>query len=444
MTNASGFRRSANSRSRQALGRPMTRWIRTAPSPTPLQETAIGAIVAMGPRIAAALIAEKFAKHGIHLSRTERRRLVQHLAMPGGADTFSIRRSNDVGVASVLITPEDVCELERRLHRLGQEGALAAVQGLDDTAKRLLRSLKYRWPKEARRQLRSLRGFCSRLRQRWDRPFNLLSLLLTVFRESGEAMAMGLRSVHGDARPFQTDVLIRLHARACQVAAEILALLETGFADGAMARWRTLHETAVTAFFIQEGGEALAERYVLHQIVESWRAAKSHVRHHEALKQKAIGSTILARLEARHRALIARYKKPFGEPYGWAAERLGKDRPSFADIETAVNIDHLRPYYQLASHPVHANPKALYFKLGLPGKPDLLLAGASNYGLADPGQNVALSLFQVSVALMAAHPTLDAIVAVKLLGRLERETGTAFVEVQRTIAREERILRKAR
>ena len=49
-------------------------------------------------------------------------------------------------------------------------------------------------------------------------------------------------------------VLWRLHARSCQITMEILALLKSGFADGAHARWRTLHEIAVTALFIKQQG----------------------------------------------------------------------------------------------------------------------------------------------------------------------------------------------
>jgi hypothetical protein len=43
-------------------------------------------------------------------------------------------------------------------------------------------------------------------------------------------------------------------------------------------------------------------------------------------------------------------------------------------------LDYLRPYYKLASHNVHAQPKGILFKLGLVQNQDILLAGPSNYG----------------------------------------------------------------
>ena len=40
----------------------------------------------------------------------------------------------------------------------------------------------------------------------------------------------------------------------------ILALLRSGFADDAHARWRSLHELAVVSGFISEYGEDVAEK----------------------------------------------------------------------------------------------------------------------------------------------------------------------------------------
>ena len=57
------------------------------------------------------------------------------------------------------------------------------------------------------------------------------------------------------------------------MADEIICLLENGFADGAMARWRTLHEIAIVAIVLSKHGEDIAQGYLDHQAVESKRAA---------------------------------------------------------------------------------------------------------------------------------------------------------------------------
>jgi len=54
---------------------------------------------------------------------------------------------------------------------------------------------------------------------------------------------------------YQFEALVRLQAGAARVAGEIYALLLSGYASGAHARWRTLHEIAVTALFIAQRGQ---------------------------------------------------------------------------------------------------------------------------------------------------------------------------------------------
>jgi hypothetical protein len=84
-----------------------------------------------------------------------------------------------------------------------------------------------------------------------------------------------------------------------------------------------------------------------------------------------------------------------------------KAKPTFRDIEDSVGTDHLRAHYRMASHNVHANPKGVFFKLRLLPEAQLLLAGRSNAGLADPGHGTSISLGQVSSTLLTLQRTLD-------------------------------------
>ena len=61
-----------------------------------------------------------------------------------------------------------------------------------------------------------------------------------------------------------------LQRRGCQVSAEIVTRLAAGFADGAMARWRTLFEIAVIVDILHG---ATAERHLDHSDVDAKRAA---------------------------------------------------------------------------------------------------------------------------------------------------------------------------
>ena len=76
------------------------------------------------------------------------------------------------------------------------------------------------------------------------------------------------------------------------------------------------------------------------------------------------------------------------------------------------------------------------FRLGLSDQAnEVLLAGPSNMGLADPGHSTAISLCQVTTVLLTTEPNLDSIVIPKLLLKLEQEIGEAFLQAD--IAMEE-------
>lgn len=127
-------------------------------------------------------------------------------------------------------------------------------------------------------------------------------------------------------------------------------------------------------------------------------------------------------------------RAPLRTPYGWAAEALGNEKPNFAEIEQATNVGHWRPYYKLASHNVHSNPKGIFYKLGLLREAEhVLLVGASNCGLFLPGHSAAISLMQATTALSFVAPSFDSIVICQVMQLLCDELGESFARVQRQI-----------
>lgn len=379
-------------------------------------------------RIVAQLIATKLDAAGVSLSVRERRRL-EACVRSGRLESVQLRPwkfwNRDRVV--VEITANDFEEVERQLAHIGEKWLPEFIEAVTDkSTANILAVLKRQWRTESSQQRKESAAFQRRLQRRWGAGLELLKLLLTVCSESGARVNEKLRDPGNEHRRHLVDVLTRLHARACQITDEIALLLTGGFANGGMARWRTLHEVAVIAQFIASHGEQLAERYVLHQFVESRRAATEYEKCRERLGYPPLDESELKRLEASHQGAVTRFGRDFSGQYGWAAHHLGVAKPTFADIERAVGVDHLRAYYRMASHNVHANPKGVFFRLGLLKERHILLAGASNAGLADPGHSAAVSLVQVSYPLLSLRPTIDNIVALKLILRLADEIGENF------------------
>jgi hypothetical protein len=283
-----------------------------------------------------------------------------------------------------------------------------------------------------RRKIR--RGFQKRQHEKWGKPLDLLLMLMEAARESGEEYNATLEASPGSEDDFVFDALRRLHARGCLLTSEILCLVEGGYASGAMARWRTLHEMAVVGYFVKEHGQDVAERYLWHHEADAYRAAVQINEHATLLGSEPFPDLELRQLQAQRDALCQRFGESYKEDWGWAAEALKPKRANFAEIEKAVSLGHYRPYFKLASHGNHAGSKGIWFDLGnslnAPGT-EVMLAGPSDAGLADPGMCTAISLLQLTTNLILyRNPKLTALIVAECLNQLTNEIKDAFVTAQ--------------
>ena len=186
--------------------------------------------------------------------------------------------------------------------------------------------------------------------------------------------------------------------------------------------------------FINEHVDDIAEKYLLHDAIESYKAALLYRKYSESLGYEPMPQEEFDLLKENRDHLIDRFGTSYKNNYGWASSILQKDNPTFRDVEESVKLDHMRPFYKLASHNVHANPKGVYFKLGLyPNSQDILLAGPSNTGLAVPAHGMAISLTQITITLLTQEPNIDRLVQCNILLDFEREVGEVFYSVQESL-----------
>jgi hypothetical protein len=208
-------------------------------------------------------------------------------------------------------------------------------------------------------------GFVKRQREKWGTAFDKLKALVEAASESGSEFVQQFAAEAADKHDFLFDALARLHARACLIANEVLWLMEGGFASGAMARWRTLHEVAVIAYFLREHGQDAAERNLHHEAIEAYHAADQYQKHCGTLGKEALPATTIERLEIAQSDLCTRFGQPYGRSeWGWAAAALKSASVSFTQNEKSVNMDHMRPYFKLACYSNHAGSRGLRYDLG--------------------------------------------------------------------------------
>ena len=308
------------------------------------------------------------------------------------------------------------------------------AETIPDIAKSMLAKIKDDAAAGLKEKWEYQQQFEERLRKHWGKPLKLLDLFISLATEAGDELNKSFRDEAARSNDAVFKALTLLHARGCQVASATLVLLRSGYSDDAHARWRALHEIAVVALFIGETGRTVAERYLLHDYVQRYKLALKHRRHAKAIQEEPISQKEFEEIKAERDILVARFGTPFKKDYGWAASTLGKKQPTIADIEESVDLEHWRPYYGMASDNVHANAHGAYYRLGSSLRPgEILLAGPSNAGLADPGHWTAISLNQITTVLLATKPTLDNIVISNILLKLVDEIGEAFLQAHREL-----------
>jgi len=371
---------------------------------------------------------------------------IEAIARSIGADSPSdVARVELEGLTEdVVITSDDLeaalKKLEVDIENHVERGILSA---LDELPAGILQSLYADLPEALRHRCGNEAVFRKRLCARWKEGLDRLEMLIMIAQESGNHYIEELKnelseeSGESDDDASMLEALIALHVGASRTASEVLCLLQGGFADGATARWRSLHEVAVTAMFLMEHPGDTARRYLDHAAVERLRSADKYQEHCHTLGYEPFTEEELAELQVEADAVIQKYGKPFRKDYGWAAAALAVKDPTFALVEAALRMEHWRPFYKLACLSVHPGSQSLHCCLSLPaGAGPMLVAGASNAGLADPGHLTALSLTMASVALLTFRPNLDSLITCRCMQQLCDDIEDAFLTAHECLEEE--------
>ncbi|WP_339790912.1 DUF5677 domain-containing protein [uncultured Imperialibacter sp.] len=198
------------------------------------------------------------------------------------------------------------------------------------------------------------------------------------------------------------DTLIALHVRACQIASEIRILVFGGFADGAHARWRTLHEVCITFLFLYDGDYELVSMYKDYLVIEQWRKAVEYQNSYKRLGWDPIPNDELEELESEQKRIVQCRGKAFSKSYGWAMDILPEGRRNIREIEKYVGMDHFRSIYAWAGDNVHAGVAGITEKLSLRDSEQYnFLTGPNDHGFLDPIQFTVNSLSEMSYTLLA-------------------------------------------
>mgnify|MGYP000668902283 CR=1 FL=1 len=275
------------------------------------------------------------------------------------------------------------------------------------------------------------KGFEERSFERWKFAFDHLEMMWEIAQELGELNANEFDQGTDESTQVVMAALSNIFPKALLVTNEIICLLKGGFPDGALARWRSLHELTVTAMYILQEGREPAIAYMLSFHFAARRAALQMNEHSELAGFEKFSKRDLEDFDTRrNEAEKALGRKITKDKDGeWPAINL-KHR-DFAAIEKRVGMDHWRPRYKWASQHTHADLKPVGNLLGMSeSKEAVNLVGASNSGFADPFMMTAISLAQITNTYLSVTPNLDRVVHSNVLLRFSDEMSGIAMKIQ--------------
>ena len=270
--------------------------------------------------------------------------------------------------------------------------------------------------------------------RRWQPGFDLLQVFRHFCIEVGSLFQKEFCRYDRYLHDPLLGVLMRQHANSCRIAGEIEALLRSGYPDGALARWRTLHETSVTMIVIRKYGISAAEDFIRFGLVEAVNGMETYQDTAKAMGRKPFSS---AEVDAARkiRDQIVSANKDFKSRSGWARAYVGAAK--FEKLQEAAGLAKWKNDYKWASQNVHTTYRELRALLGMSeAAEDGLLAGPSDSGFAEPAHFTAIALSQTTSTFITCYSddeecpidfTLTC-VAMKAIDHMVGEIGTRFID----------------
>ena len=312
----------------------------------------------------------------------------------------------------------------------------ASKRIIDDIIPIIKNSLLRSAPAMLREHRKLENEFRKRNRRRWKPAMDHLYMMWVICEEAGAEFNNTYRPEAVKTNDYKYEALAQLHGRALLITQEIMALLDCGFPDGALTRWRSLHEITVAACFIHEHEQETAKRYLASFEFRSQKAAHEYNLYAERAMLKPFSSSDLSEIDDRCDALKAEIGEAllkYGD-YDWARPALknsGQQRPTFLDLEKATGLDHWRPRYRWACQHIHSGSRPDEKMLGLAeASEEMILVGASNSGFVDPIQMTALSLNTATSAFLTHSSSEDRLVIVMVLVDFADELSNIAIETE--------------
>lgn len=372
-------------------------------------------------RLLRMLLLQKFRGQKLRIT-AKRRAFIEEIvaAVAAGRSTDGISLTSSRAL-DLTLSDADVESLKTTLHDVIAKATEASMRAAVATASQAIVD-------SARSTAKEQREANARATRRLVRPWaGALDWLRASIGVCHDAAYLAAELPPDRSMPkHKRQALLALHVHGCLVSGEVLALLESGYASGALARWRALHEVTVIATFIADRCGETAKRFLQHEAANAERIRKA----------TAVGlgpDEEVLPLHSRHARILRRQAQGFGADYGWASPDLGLKRPVLSDLLSDEDRRHWSHPYELACGAVHPRSATVGAPLGHAGPPwQHLLIGPSSADLHLAADWTIARLSKLTATCAVNQASLDDAVMLaavhKVAHRARREVERAWLK----------------
>lgn len=284
----------------------------------------------------------------------------------------------------------------------------------------------------------------SHLRPFWGAPITALAVFVDHCRSIPSSIEQSVEyyrakvddSSAGDESDYQTKAfaLNRVYDRAMKTAAEIVHLLKGGYSDGALARWRALHELATVASILGESPATISRRYLDHHVIDAFKKADLHRRYADEIGECALSEQECDTLRSAADEKVEMYGEKFKGAYGWAQPLFSAtEHITFRKLENLAKLDHQTFHYKVSCEFIHAGSIGCFFSLGSFHEGSIV-DSASLIGLEVAGRLTCQTLIHIAATRLTFVSTVDTLIMFELFRRLGERCVHLFEDAEDSIA----------
>ena len=135
--------------------------------------------------------------------------------------------------------------------------------------------------------------------------------------------------------------------------------------------------------------------------------------------------------------LKADFGDVFETDYGWASHLFNNKKVSFSQIEKIAERENFESPHKISHKQVHASSYGTLFPLSASPTEDILVAGASIFGLGEPGRQTAQAICLITANLLLLRSQMENTISLQALIPIRDDVWAAFNDAESKIEAQE-------